>query len=155
MAAMVIAAMGMVVKMKRKSKKTQTTNVLFALLDALIVMVSMVGALWLRYDFQFLNIDSYFLESIYHYLLINIICTVLINYLFKLYSILWRFASMEELKNVVGAVIASTVVQFIGMRILQLPTPRSYPLIYMILLAILMICSRFCYRFVRIAVHNR
>ena len=121
------------------------------LLDAVLVMACMVGALWIRCDFRFNSIDPIFWESIQAYLWINVICTLLINAFCKLYTSLWRFASLEELKNALVAIILSSFIQFFGMRLLGLPVPRSYIFIYMMLLAICIIGPRFSYRFLRIA----
>ena len=124
------------------------------LLDAVLVMACMVGALWIRCDFSFSSIDPVFLESIGSYLWINVICTVLINAFCKLYTSLWRFASLEELKNALIAILLSSFIQFFGMRLLGLPVPRSYIFIYTMLLAVCIIGPRFSYRFLRIAFHN-
>ena len=124
------------------------------LLDAVLVMACMVGALWIRCDFRFSSIDPVFLESIGSYLWINVICTVLINAFCKLYTSLWRFASLEELKNALIAILLSSFIQFFGMRLLGLPVPRSYIFIYTMLLAVCIIGPRFSYRFLRIAFHN-
>ena len=124
------------------------------LLDAILIIGCMVGALWIRCDFRFNSIDPVFWESIRDYLWINVICTVLINAFCKLYTSLWRFASLEELKNALVAVVLSSFVQFCGMRLLDLPVPRSYIFIYTMLLAICIIGPRFSYRFLRIAYHN-
>ena len=124
------------------------------LLDAVLVMACMVGALWIRCDFSFNSIDPVFLESIGSYLWINVICTVLINAFCKLYTSLWRFASLEELKNALIAILLSSFIQFFGMRLLGLPVPRSYIFIYTMLLAVCIIGPRFSYRFLRIAFHN-
>lgn len=123
-------------------------------LDALLIFLSMIGALWIRLDFQFGNIAPEFYETIGHYGLINVACTIVIFGLFKLYTSLWRFASVEELKYVVLASVCSTIMQFFGMKLLGLSIPRSYPFLYLILLLVLLIISRFSYRFLRIAMHN-
>ena len=47
-----------------------------------------------EYDFQLSNIDPFFWQSIVEYLPINIICTVIINLIFRLYTSLWRFAAL-------------------------------------------------------------
>lgn len=123
-------------------------------LDILIIMGSMTGALWIRCDFQFMNIDRVYLDTIKNYMAINIVCTVMIYAVMKLYSSLWRFASIEELKNVIGAVVLSTAVQITGMKLMEFQIPLSYPLLYMLLLACLTVVSRFSYRFLRIAFRN-
>lgn len=123
-------------------------------LDVIIIIASMVGALWIRLDFQFNEVDPQYYQSIHGYMLINIICTIVIYWFMKLYTSLWRFASIVELKNIIISVVASTVLQTAGMSIMRLQVPRSYPFLYLILLTILVIASRFSYRFIRIALHN-
>lgn len=123
-------------------------------MDIAIIIISMGGALWIRCDFQFSKIDSIFLESVHDYMLINITCTVLIYSILRLYSSLWRFASIEELKNVIIAVGLSSVTQTAGMKLMGCEVPRSYPFLYLLLLALLTIVSRFSYRFLRIAMHK-
>ena len=124
------------------------------LLDAILIIGCMVGALWMRFDFSFTNIEPVFWESVCSYMWINVVCTLLINAVCRLYTSLWRFASLEELKNAIIAILLSSFIQFFGMRLLGLPVPRSYIFIYTMLLAICIIGPRFSYRFLRIAFHN-
>lgn len=124
------------------------------LLDAILIIGCMVGALWMRFDFSFTNIEPVFWKSVCSYMWINVVCTLLINAVCRLYTSLWRFASLEELKNAIVAIVLSSFIQFCGMRLLGLPVPRSYIFIYMMLLAICIIGPRFSYRFLRIAFHN-
>ena len=124
------------------------------LLDGILIIGCMVGALWLRVDFSFANIDPIFWESVRKYMWINVGCTILINALCRLYTSLWRFASLEELKNAIIAIGLSSLLQYLGMQILDLPVPRSYIFIYVMLLSVCMIAPRFSYRFLRIAYRN-
>lgn len=124
------------------------------LLDILSIIVSMTGALWIRFDFHLMEIDPAFMETLRSYIYINLICTVLIFSLMKLYSSLWRFASVVELKNVIIATALSTLFQSMGMWYLELSIPKSYPFLYLLLLTVLTIATRFSYRFGRIAMHN-
>ena len=75
------------------------------LLDIILTIGCMVGALWLRFDFSFTKIEPVFWDSVRDYMWINVACTVAINALCKLYTSLWRFASLEELKNAVIAIV--------------------------------------------------
>lgn len=125
------------------------------LLDIILTIACMGGALWLRFDFSFQNIEPVFLNSIREYMWINVACTVMINMFCKLYTSLWRFASIVELKNAVAAIVMSTVVQYFGMQLMGLPVPRSYIFIYVMLLSVCIIIPRFSYRFLRIASRNR
>lgn len=137
-----------------KNREMFLRSIALLFMDIAIIIISMGGALWIRCDFQFSKIDSIFLESVHDYMLINIICTVLIYSILKLYTSLWRFASIEELKNVIIAVCLSSVVQTAGMKLMGCEVPRSYPFLYLLLLALLTIVSRFSYRFLRIAMHK-
>lgn len=125
------------------------------LLDIILIIACMVGALWLRFDFSFSKIEPVFWTSVRDYMWINVACTVLVNFVCRLYTSLWRFAGIEELKNVIIAVVLSTFLQFCGMRLLRYPVPRSYLIIYVLLLTVCLTAPRFSYRFLRIAYHNR
>lgn len=124
------------------------------LLDTVLIACCMVGALWLRFDFRLLGIEPVFWQSVIEYMPVNLVCTVIINLIFRLYTSLWRFAGVIELKNIVCAVLLSSLVQFAGMKILDLPVPRSYIFIYTMLLAGCMTAPRFAYRFIRIMWSN-
>ena len=138
----------------RKNRDAVIKGTALFLLDIILIACSMVGALWLRFDFGLLNIEPVFWQSVVEYMPINIVCTVIINFIFRLYTSLWRFASVVELKNTVCAVILSSLAQFAGMKILDLPVPRSYIFIYIMLLAGCIIIPRFAYRFIRIMWSN-
>ena len=125
------------------------------LLDIILIMASMVGALWMRFDFSFINIEPAFWESVRDYMWINVVCTVIINAFCRLYTSLWRFASLEELKNAIIAILLSSFIQYCGMKLLKYPVPRSYIFLYIMLLSFCIIVPRFSYRFIRIAYHNR
>ncbi len=120
------------------------------LLDVILIICCMAGALWLRFDFSFTAIDPEFLQSVHTYMWINVVCTIIVNVFFKMYKILWRFASMIELRNTVIAVFVSSFIQFCGMKLMGLHVPRSYILIYVLLLSVCMIVSRFSFRFIGI-----
>ena len=119
------------------------------LLDVILIIACMVGALWMRFDFSFAKIEPVYWDSVHAYMWINVICTVVVNAFCKLYTSLWRFASLEELKNALIAIVLSSAMQFIGMRILDCPVPRSYIFIYVMLLSVCIIGPSFSYRFMR------
>lgn len=126
--------------------------------DILCIAISMGGALWVRMDFRFDSIDLIFIESVAQYMPINTCCTLLLFRLFHLYSSLWQFASINELKNITAAVVSSAVLQQIGMHVMGYSIPRSFIVLYSFLLFILTILSRFSYRLlleIRIAMSER
>ncbi len=136
------------------NKEMLLRGALLAVIDAFAVVISMAGALYIRCDFSFGAIDPQFLDSLEQYWWINVICTLLIFAICSLYTTLWRFASTVEARNTIIAIILSTIVQIVGMRLLGLPMPRSYPLLYIFLLGVITTLVRFSYRFLRIAKHN-
>ena len=125
-------------------------GLLLLFLDIAVVIVSMTGALWIRFDFSFQKIEPQFWHSIREYMWFNVPCTIAVNALFRMYTSLWRFASIVELRNLVLSVLVSSGLQLAGLRILGLVVPRSYIIIYTLLLLALMIIPRFSYRFLRI-----
>ena len=125
-------------------------GLLLLFLDIAVVIVSMTGALWIRFDFSFQKIEPQFWHSIREYMWFNVPCTIAVNALFRMYTSLWRFASIVELRNLVLSVLVSSGLQLAGLRILRLRVPRSYIIIYTLLLLALMIIPRFSYRFLRI-----
>ena len=137
-----------------RSREAVIKGAALFLLDIILTAACMVGALWLRFDFSLQNIEAVFWNSVTSYMWINIVCTVLVNAFCHLYSSLWRFAGLEELKNAVAAIILSSFMQFCGMRLLGYAVPRSYIFIYILLLSVCVVVPRFSYRFLRIAYKN-
>lgn len=119
------------------------------LIDMMAIYLSCFLALAIRYELTISKIDLRFAEAVYQYLLVNIISTVFIFYLLHLYTSLWKYASVQELCNVVFAVVSSGILQFIGMHVLHIQMPRSYYILYILLLLGFEVCIRFGYRLFR------
>ena len=111
--------------------------------DVIAVMLSSFLALWIRYELIFADIDRIFLESIWQYAGINIMCTIAVFYVFHLYTSLWKYASVNELVNITLAVIISGILNTIGMKAFRYPIPRSYDILYTLILLFMMILIRF------------
>lgn len=140
-------------KLTKESIPVQMIGLAF--MDILIIIISMTGALWIRMDFHFREIDPIFMNSLSRYMVVNVVCTMLLFKVFRFYNTIWRFAGFFELKNVVCAVASSTVLQFLGMKLLNLRVPRSYPPLYMLLLFVLITGTHFFYRFLIFEQSNR
>lgn len=115
--------------------------------DILIILSASVLGLLFRFDFEINNISTIYSESVLGYLPINIIITIGIFFVFKLYHSLWSFAGVTEMQNLFMACIVSTLTQFVGMRVLDYTIYRSYIFLYGGMLFILTMGSRFAYRF--------
>ena len=135
-------------------KKSWDYKVLFRRLFLLSYDVVAVGcasilALALRMEFDFLNMEIDYLSMILKYLPINIITTLAVFYLFRLYHSLWAFAGVTEMQNIATACIVTSFIQLVGMQMMSLQPPRSYYFIYGLLLVCMTVISRFIYRFLR------
>ncbi len=114
-------------------------------------------AIAMRYEFVFGDIPKFFMEPIIRFLPINIILSLVIFYIFRLYNSLWAFASETELQNLISACIISTIVDGIGLYFFKIdvrPVPLSYHFMYGFILIALIFTSRFSYRFFRSQKHK-
>lgn len=137
--------------MKTLVKDTQLLirRLFLIVLDILIINTASFMALWTRFDFRIGNIEPQYISELLEYIPINTIITLGIFWIFRLYHSLWKFASVDELMNIIFATTASEVVQYIGMKLMHIEIPRSYFPLHLIFMAGLVICSRFAYRFLR------
>ncbi len=117
--------------------------------DITIIIMASIGALIARFDFSYNSIDAIYLESMYRYLPIHILTTVLIFYFCKMYHSLWKFISIHELGYIILANIVSFFMQIAGFHLMQYPIPRSYFFLEILLQTAMVIGIRFSYRFCR------
>ena len=125
--------------------------------DIAAVLLTSFLAIAMRYEFELEAVPDYFLETIIRFIPFDIVLTLLIFYLFKLYNSLWAFAGETELQNLVVACIISTAVDAIGLYIVRVtskPVPTSYYFMYGFILVALIFASRFSYRFLRSQKHK-
>lgn len=126
-------------------------------------IISVIGASYLallmRYSFDISEIPEYFIEPINRFLVINILITLAVLYLFKMYHSLWAFAGETELQNLVMSSIVSAVCYSLGIQFFrtqgQQAVPSSYYFLYVFLLISFIFVSRFSYRFFRSLKHKQ
>ncbi|SCX03010.1 NDP-sugar epimerase, includes UDP-GlcNAc-inverting 4,6-dehydratase FlaA1 and capsular polysaccharide biosynthesis protein EpsC [Lachnospiraceae bacterium YSD2013] len=133
-----------------KDKKWIERAIALAVADAFIVAFAAVCALWMRYDFSFQTIDKNFLSNAVHMLPFDIVSTLVIFWLCKLYQSVWRYASANELIKVAIAVVLEGILQLAVFLGFGVRVPRSYYLFYVTILGIGAAGIRFSYRFLRI-----
>ena len=90
------------------------------------IVIASALALLLRHDFNYKVVNLEFIESVWTYLPFNIVATLLVFYIFRLYHSLWAFAGVVEMQNVITACILTSGVQMAGMLLLELRIPRSF-----------------------------
>ena len=84
--------------------------------DIISIILSSYLAILIRYDGKVDLIPEHFIQPIERFLLLNILLTLLIFYVFRLYSSLWAFAGETELQNIVISCVIATVVNGIGLQ---------------------------------------
>lgn len=126
--------------------------------DIISVVFSSYIAVLIRYEFHLDTVPEHFLTPINRFLPVNILLTLLIFYIFRLYHSLWAFAGETELQNLVVSCAISAVLNSVGLQFFKVseqPVPKSYYFLYMFVLISMMFASRFSYRFLRSQKHKQ
>ena len=128
-------------------------RIVLIIFDIMTVCVSSVIPLWLRFIDEE-TIPDIYMGSAWDFLLINIVITLIVFFLFKLYQSLWAFAGPTEAQNIVAACFLCAVLNYGGMKLLHFPIPRSYFFMYAMVLTAITTFGRFSYRFIRSIRHK-
>lgn len=121
-------------------------KLLLIIYDIAAVTVAGILALLVRFELEPSQIPQQFLESYRKYNWIMIIVTLLVFYVFRLYSSLWTYAGAVELMNIVLASCLVGGFQIIYYALIDVRMPRSYYLLFTMILIILVFASRYSYR---------
>ena len=136
------------------SKKIVRVSML-VLADILSINLAAFFALYSRFEFSLSQLTrSGYLNHLARFAVIGTILTLIVFYLMRLYHSMWEYASTAELARIAGASILSSLLFLSGMNMLKLPIPRSFPLLYLMFLGMLLALTRMGYRFVRMRLHS-
>ena len=113
------------------------------------VCVAGIAPLWIRFELNYRDIPQVYLNSAWDFMIANVVMTLAVFYVFKLYHSLWAFAGTAEVQNILAACILSAILDFAGMKILRYPIPRSYYFVYALVLTGITTGTRFSYRIMR------
>lgn len=141
---------------KKHSKGLPWLNraVLLAFMDALIISISYLIALMLRFDLLFSQIPRNYIEGYIWSMPFWIAATIVVFYAFRLYHSVWRLAGITEVGVMISAYIVLAAVYGAGIFFMHLRMPRAYYFMGYILSFCLTTGMRFSYRLVR-AYSNR
>ena len=151
-------------KEKKKPRKPFNVKLLYRrtcliIYDIISVILASYIALLMRYGFEMAEIPAHFVDPINHFLPFNILITLAVLYVFRMYNSLWAFAGETELQNLVLASVISSGLQAAGIQFFKTPgqqaVPGSYYFLYMFLLISFIFASRFSYRFFRSLKHKK
>ncbi len=121
-------------------------KLLLIIYDIIAVTASGILALLIRFELNFSQIPEHFLHSYMRSNWIMIIVTLLVFYVFRLYSSLWTYAGAVELMNIVLASCLVGGFQITYYALIDVRMPRSYYLLFTMILIILVFASRYSYR---------
>lgn len=124
-------------------------------LDICCIIAASILGLLIRFDFSLAKVELQYLDHLWAYLPINIICTIIIFYIFRLYHSLWVFAGIAELENIISGCVVSALIQMAGLYLLNLRMPRSYYISFGMFLLAMITLSRFAYRALRLFIRRR
>lgn len=126
--------------------------------DIISIIFASYMAVLIRYEFHLDTVPEHFIEPITRFLPVNILFTLCIFYLFRMYHSLWAFAGETELQNLVMSCVSSAVINSVGLQFFKTagqPVPKSYYFLYMFVLISMIFASRFSYRFLRSQKHKQ
>lgn len=124
--------------------------VALVIFDIMAIVIASFAALYIRFDFSFKAIPNTYKVMFEEIIPYNIVLTLLLFVLWKLYKSVWRYASATELINIIFATSCASVAQVLVCYILQMNMPRSYYVLYWFLLSVFTCGIRFSYRILRI-----
>lgn len=127
-----------------------TRIVLLIMSDLFSILLASVLSLYVRYDFQFMDVPREFWETMLAIYPCNAAVLLVFFNLFKLYNSVWRYASATELLNNIIAVFLCAVAQPAFLWILDRFLPVSYPFYYGFFLMLFTAGVRFSYRIMHI-----
>lgn len=126
--------------------------------DVISICAASFLALYIRFEMEFNIVPKDFRVPVERFLPFNVIITLILFYLFRLYSSLWAYAGEAELQGIVMSCCLSGIVNLIGLQIFRINSiavPKSYYFLYIFILICFMFVSRFSYRFLRNLKHKR
>lgn len=124
-------------------------RIVLVILDIMTVCIASIAPLWIRFELNYRDIPQVYLNSAWDFMIVNVIMTLVVFYVFKMYHSLWAFAGTAEVQNILAACSLSAILDFLGMKLMQYPIPRSYYFVYALVLTGITTCVRFSYRIMR------
>lgn len=132
-----------------------TRILLLVLSDMVAVLIASMLSLYVRYEFKFMDVPREFWEAVLAIYVFNVVITLVVFYIFRLYNSVWRYASDTELVNNGIAVILCAIMQPIVCWIEGVRLPASYPFFYGFFLMSFTCGVRFSYRILRMFQNRR
>ncbi len=139
-----------------KVKQTIKSDLWIILFDIIAVNAAYYLALLIRFYVggNFRPTVSYLLDDFARFAPFYTVLSIIIFFIFKLYGGMWRYAGINDMNRIIGANIATTVVQVLGTIIFIRRMPITYYIIGAVLQFIFVSLIRFAYRLAVIERHT-
>ena len=128
-------------------RKKFSKIMIFMILDITVMIVTSFLAVALRFDF--VNIPNEYISTAFKYVGFDIIIMIMTFFIYNLYTSVWKYASITELINIVLACCTTEFICFGYKKIFNISMPRSYYLIRLLLLMLLITSVRYSFRILR------
>ena len=89
-------------------------KVFLVLLDIVFVNASSLLALWIRFNMYTADIPIEYYTSVKEMMIPNTVATLIVFAFFKLYTSLWRYASIKELVNIIESCAVCMLLNILG-----------------------------------------
>ena len=137
----------------RRINTPKLTRIIFLVIaDAVSLNLAVFLSLLFRYELDFTKLltnGSAFVQNAVKFAPFYTVIGIVIFAVFKLYTSLWEYASLDEAIRIVAACAVVDVISFVIMKLFAMKMPMSFHFLNGILLAVLILLIRFSYRLLR------
>ena len=127
------------------SKKKR--QIILLLIDIAIIVGSEYFSLFMRFNIDgAFGIPNQYMQTFIHCLPIDIIITIIIFWIFKLYHSVWTYASIDEIIKIFKGTVVAVVIQVVYKTLFNFDMPRSFYIMDGACLLIVVLMSRLSIR---------
>ena len=140
----------MAVSCEKTNMKKIARMTLLVLMDILLINLAVFITLYAGYEFRwnaFLTADFWRILPVY--LPVNTALTLFVFAAMDLYQSLWQYAGVEELERIAVASAVCSLATVLAQLVFPVPLPRSFALLYALLLCLFAGGLRYSYRWSR------
>ncbi len=94
--------------------------------DICTVCIASFLGLFIRFDMNLERIPMEYVEPVLSYLPFYLAATLIVFFLFRMYSTMWSVAGVREAGHIIGACGLASLLQIAGMLMMEMKVPRSY-----------------------------
>ena len=135
--------------MKTIQKSVPVQTVLFLLMDAIFIIVAGGLALLVRFDFDFEQVPSGYLEPWFRALPVQFLVTAAVFWPRRMYRYLWRYVSAHDVAEMVISVVLAYCAFHVPAALFGYHQPRSVLFMELLFQLFLLVGGRCTFRFLR------